>query len=75
MEVAINGQVLSICEFGPDFFRLRKPINHPPVVAEVSVTIDGFENRWQVWLPEGIDATKRDVRIAAPPEPLTVRRS
>jgi hypothetical protein len=42
---------------------LRNPIPHPPVEAELSLSIDGHEERWQVELIDGIVPGGGDTRF------------
>lgn len=65
MELCINGHVLPISQLGPNFLVLKNPIDHPPVdVAEISMSIDGREDRWHVRLSEGIKAGQRKTAIS-----------
>ena len=54
--LAVNGHVFSAAELGPDFVVLRNPVPHPPAEAELSLSIDGQEERWRVELIDGIRA-------------------
>jgi hypothetical protein len=51
-------------QLGPDFLVLEKPIDHPPVDAEIRMSIDGNEDCWRVHLPEGIKAGQRKTIIS-----------
>ena len=53
MRLNVNGFVLPIGQLGPDFIILRDPTEHPPADAEIVMSIDGEESRWNVHLPEG----------------------
>src|ERR1700733_4781656 len=64
MELRVNGHVFSIGQLGPDFLILDDPIDHPPAVAEVAMSIDGRERRWTVQLPDGVSVGKPETRIA-----------
>jgi hypothetical protein len=64
MELCVNGCVLSIGQLGPDFLILVNPADHPAADAEVAVWIDGRERRWNVRLPDGIDANNPRTKIA-----------
>ena len=59
MQLNVNGCVLPIAQLGPDFIILREPAAHPPSEAEVFMSIDGKESRWNVYLPHGIDGQSR----------------
>src|SRR5947209_9104558 len=61
--LAVNGYVFSVAELGPDFVVLRNPIPHPPAEAELSLSIDGQEERWRVELIDGILAGGGDTRF------------
>jgi hypothetical protein len=61
--LAVNDHVFSVAELGPDFVVLRNPIPHPPAEAELSLSIDGHEDRWRVELIDGILAGGGDTRI------------
>jgi hypothetical protein len=61
--LAVNGHVFSVAKLGPDFVVLRDPIPHPPAEAELSLSIDGHEDRWRVELIDGIVAGGGDTRI------------
>ena len=64
MEMCVNGFVLAIAQLGPDFVILDKPNDHPPTEAQIAVWIDGRERRWNVHLPDGIDAGRPHTKIA-----------
>jgi hypothetical protein len=61
--LAVNGYVFSAAELGPDFVVLREPIAHPPAEGELSLSIDGHEERWRVELIDGIAAGGGDTRF------------
>ena len=61
--LAVNGHVFSVAELGPDFVVLRNPIPHPPAEAELSLSIDGHEERWRVDLIDGILPGVGDTRF------------
>jgi hypothetical protein len=61
--LAVNGHVFSVAKLGPDFVVLRNPIPHPPAEAELSLSIDGHEERWRVELIDGILAGGGDTRF------------
>jgi hypothetical protein len=64
MRLLINGSSLSISHMGPDFVRLSQPAQHPPSEAEIILTIDGIEERWPVYLPEGLRAAHKRIPVA-----------
>lgn len=63
MSLAVNGHVFSVAELGPDFVILRNPVAHPPAEAELSLSIDGHEERWRVDLIDGIVPGGGDTRF------------
>ncbi len=69
MHLNVNGFVLSIGQLGPDFIILRNPAEHPPAEAEIVLSIDGEESRWNVHLPEGIVVGRTRTRTALSPLP------
>lgn len=77
MQLCVNGDVLPIAQLGPDFLVLRGPANHPPCDAEIAMSIDGHESRWQVRLVDGIKAWRRKTAISRCPDTngSTVRRA
>lgn len=54
MRLLLNGCSLRIAQLGPDFLILREPAEYPVCDAEITLTVDGTEDRWRVRLPEGI---------------------
>ncbi|MSU80309.1 MAG: hypothetical protein EXS16_19730 [Gemmataceae bacterium] len=65
MSLSVNGFVLPIAQLGIGFMILDKPVEHDPATAEISMSIDGRERRWNVYLPDGITPTEPKTRIAA----------
>jgi hypothetical protein len=61
--LAVNGHVFNVAELGPDFVVLRNPLPHPPAEAEITLSIDGQVERWQVELLDGIVADGGDTRF------------
>jgi hypothetical protein len=64
MRLAFDGCTLPVAQLGPDFLILHKPFEHPPTDAEISLTVDGQEERWRVRLPQGLRANERVVPIS-----------
>jgi hypothetical protein len=64
MHLSVNGHILSIGHLGPDYVILDNPIDHPPSDAEISLSVDGNESRWQVRLIEGLSASQARSRIS-----------
>jgi hypothetical protein len=63
MELRVNGRVLPIDQLGPDFIVLEETADYPPAEAEISLSIDGKERRWPIWLTDGISADRRRTKI------------
>ncbi len=63
MHLRLNGHVLPIAQLGRDFLILKTPIDHPPADAEIDLTIDGVEDRWRVYLIDGLAVGARKSRI------------
>ncbi|MBI3408166.1 MAG: hypothetical protein HY040_07405 [Planctomycetes bacterium] len=64
MELHVNGRVLPIAQLGPNFLVLENPIDYPPTDAEITMSIDGHEDRWPVQLVDGIQAGQRKTSIS-----------
>jgi hypothetical protein len=63
MQMNVNGHTFVVGQLGPEFVILKNPVDHPPTVAEITLSIDGRVRRWQVELPEGISADSRRTRM------------
>jgi len=63
MELRVNGSVLNISHLGPDYLILTQPVDHPPALAEIVMSIDGKQSRWAVRLPAGVSARSVRTRI------------
>ena len=65
MSLQVNGYVLPIAQMGPNFLVLKNAIDHPPAAtAQISLSIDGHVDRWEVSLPEGISGVRRKTLIS-----------
>jgi hypothetical protein len=64
MKLTVEGRVLPIAQLGPDFLILKEAADHPPGEAEITLSIDGSERRWKVYLPDGLAIGKLETRIA-----------
>ena len=65
MQLLIGGATLPIAQMGPDFLFIDEPIDHPPGEATIVFAVEGSaEERWGVWLPEGLAAGRECVAIA-----------
>ena len=67
MQLSVNGQTLKIGQLGPEFIILDDPIDLPPCEAEITMSVDGRERRWAVWLVNGISTGEPRVEISALP--------
>ncbi|HEV3082686.1 MAG TPA: hypothetical protein VGY66_23080 [Gemmataceae bacterium] len=63
IELCVNGHSLPVSHLGPDFLVLKDTVEHPPAEAEIAMSIDGQESRWQVHLVDGIIAGQQRTRI------------
>jgi hypothetical protein len=64
IHLCVNGHVLPVAQLGPDFLVLKNTVAHPPTEAEIAMSIDGHEARWQVRLVDGLIAGQRKTRIS-----------
>lgn len=64
MTLRVNGKLLDIAQMGPDFLILRQTVSHPPSDAEVTLVVDGHEERWNVRLPDGLHGANTPIRVA-----------
>jgi len=62
LHLVIGGQEFELGQIGPDRIILRESIEYPPGPAEVVMHVNDIEDRWQVYLPNGITANSREVR-------------
>ncbi len=67
MQLFVDGRILSIGQLSIGFMMLDDPVDLPPSEAVISLTIDGDERRWTVYLLDGIKAGDVRTRIAASP--------
>ncbi|HTG42949.1 MAG TPA: hypothetical protein VK633_00335 [Verrucomicrobiae bacterium] len=65
MRLMLNGWSLPVAQLGPDFLILHEAIEHPPAKAEMSLIVDGHEERWVIRLPKGLPAGDRIIPISA----------
>jgi len=64
MHLSVNGHIMSIGHLGPDYVILDDPVDHPPADAQIFLSIDGRERRWQVRLVDGSTASQARTRIS-----------
>jgi hypothetical protein len=67
MQLCVNGTIHPIAQMGLNFVVLQNPIDHPPVDAEIAMSIDGHEERWRVHLADGIKTGQRKTIISKCP--------
>jgi hypothetical protein len=65
MKLMLNGWSLPVAQLGPDFLILHEASEHPPANAEMSLVVDGHEERWPIRLPKGLSLGDRRVPIAS----------
>jgi len=64
MHLSVNGHKISIGRLGPDYVVLDGSIDYPPSDAEISLSVDGKEDRWKVRLLDGLSASQARSRIS-----------
>lgn len=62
LHLIVGDRTLELASIGPNGISLRETAELPPCEAEVVMYVDDFEDRWSVYLPDGITAQSRDVR-------------
>jgi len=63
MELRLNGSVFAISHLGPDYLILTEAVDHPPAQAEIVMSVDSSQSRWEVRLPAGLSAATRRTSI------------
>jgi hypothetical protein len=64
MRLLVNSLSLRVGELGSDFLVLDSPMDHAPTVASIILQIDDSEQRWNVFLPNGISTASKRVALA-----------
>ncbi len=64
MHLLVNGCSFPIAQLGPDFLILREPAECAPTTAEITLNIDGDEERWRVALPQGLHSDQIRTPVA-----------
>ena len=64
MQLLVNGSNIGIMQMGPDFLFIEPVVAHAAGEATIILKVDDKEQRWKVWLPEGIAAGSDRVVIA-----------
>ena len=52
--LAVGSQRLELAKVGPQRCFVQSPLDLPPGAAELVLSINGDERRWQVFLPGGV---------------------
>lgn len=63
MRLLVNGLSLTVLQMGADFLLVDQPVNHPPTIASVVMSVDDSQRRWDVRLPLGLSAQSNRVAI------------
>jgi hypothetical protein len=63
ISLCVNGHILSVAQLGPGYVILKDPCDHPLATAEIAMSVDGQERRWNVQLAEGIAAGRLKTKI------------
>lgn len=62
LSLVVDGTKYRLGKIGPDAITLQEPTELPECDAQVIMTVDGKEQRWDVFLPNG--ATPPETRIS-----------
>ncbi|MGQ0636166.1 MAG: hypothetical protein ACT4QC_16255 [Planctomycetaceae bacterium] len=54
LDLEVGDRLISLHQIGPGTIWLREPIDLPPCDAIVVMHIDDHEQRWPVYLPDGL---------------------
>ncbi len=65
IQLLVNGDSIAVAQMGPDCLFVDTPVPHQPGEATLVMSVDQSEQRWKVWLPEGISAGSERIAIAA----------
>jgi hypothetical protein len=61
MTLIVGGISHRVRSLGPDYVFLEQAGNHGPVEGELILDIDGDQQRWRVFLPNGLPQEQREV--------------
>ena len=61
IKLRINGCALPVAQLGPDFLILHEPGEFPASEAEIELSVDGQQEHWTVYLPEGVRGGDRRI--------------
>ena len=53
LQLLVGDQIFPLAKIGPESIVLREAIELPACEAEISMSVDGREHRWQVFLTDG----------------------
>src|SRR5437667_9951125 len=62
LELVVGDRAYELAAIGPGEICLREPAELPACEAEVVMRVDDHEDRWHVYLPDGLSANKRERR-------------
>lgn len=65
IRLLVNGDSIAVAQMGPDCLFVDSPTDHRPSEATVVMSVDQSEQRWKVWLPEGMSSKSERVPITA----------
>lgn len=63
IQLVIDGDFVPVSQLGPDFLILASPFDHPAGRARLILKVDQAERQWDVYLPNGISASSKQVSI------------
>jgi hypothetical protein len=62
LQLIVGERIYDLHAIGPGRICLRDPAELAPCEALVVMQVDGHEDRWPVYLPDGLSANKREAR-------------
>jgi hypothetical protein len=65
IRLLVNGDSIAVAQMGPDCVFVDSPVNHRPAEATIVMNVDDSEQRWKVWLPDGMSSSSERVTISA----------
>jgi hypothetical protein len=65
MHLHVNGHTFLVGHLGPSFVILDDPVDHPPAMGEIIMSIDGRVKRWPVQLPGGVSTSEPRTQITS----------
>ncbi len=67
LSLHVNAETLDLAQLGRDFIILDTPQDIPAQEAEIVMSVDGYETRWPVFLPDGISQESGMIQTARVP--------